>query len=50
MQTRGPNHAASALTLWAIVWLFLSLYCTITSPLHVVFLGGSFQKNAYSLG
>lgn len=50
MQTRGPNHAASALTQWAIVWLFLSLYCTRTSPLHLVFQRGSFQKDEYSLG
>ena len=23
-QTRGPNHAVSALTLWAVIWCFLS--------------------------
>jgi hypothetical protein len=23
-RTRGPNHAVSALTLWAVVWCFLS--------------------------
>jgi hypothetical protein len=25
-QNRGPNHAVSALTLWAIIWCFLSFY------------------------
>lgn len=49
-QTRGPNHASSALTLWAIVWLILSFYCTRTSPLHLVFQGGCFQKDQYSQG
>ena len=46
---RGPNHAASALTLWAVTWCFLSFLQAVYSPLHIVFLGGSFQKDAYSL-
>ena len=49
-QTRGPNHAVSALTLWAVVWCFLSFQLAVYSPQHLVFLGGSFQKDAYSQG
>lgn len=48
-QNRGPNHAASALTQWAVVWCFLSFQQAISCPMHIVFLGGSFQKDAYSL-
>lgn len=47
-QTRGPNHAASPLTLWAVLWCFLSFQQDITSPMHLIFQGGSFQKDAYS--
>lgn len=49
-QTRGPNHAVSALTLWAVIWCFLSFQQAVYSPQHLVFLGGSFQKDAYSQG
>ena len=49
LQTRGPNHAVSAQTLWAVIWCFLSFQLAITCPMHLVFLGGSFQKDAYSL-
>lgn len=48
-QTRGPNHASSALTQWAITWCFLSFQQAMTCPQHIVFQGGSFQKDAYSL-
>lgn len=49
-QTRGPNHAVSALTQWAVIWCFLSFQQAVYSPLHLVFQGGSFQKDAYSQG
>lgn len=49
LQTRGPNHAVSAQTQWAVVWCFLSFQLAITCPMHLVFQGGSFQKDAYSL-
>lgn len=47
-QTRGPNHAVSVLTQWAVIWCILSFQATVYCPLHLVFLGGSFQKDAYS--
>lgn len=47
--TRGPNHAVSALTLWAVLWCLLSCFLLNESPLHCVVLGGRFQKDAYSL-
>ena len=47
-QTRGPNHAVSALTQWAVIWCFLSFQLAVYCPLHLVFQGGSFQKDAYS--
>ena len=47
--TRGPNHAASPLTQWAVIWCFLSFQQAVSCPMHIVFLGGSFQKDAYSL-
>lgn len=48
--TRGPNHAVTGLTAWAVVWCFLCFQLAVYSPLHLVFLGGSFQKDAYSQG
>lgn len=48
-RSRGPNHAVSALTQWAVTWSILCFQLAITSPLHLVFQGGSFQKDAYSL-
>lgn len=47
-QTRGPNHAVSVLTQWAVIWCFLSFQLAVYCPQHLVFLGGSFQKDAYS--
>lgn len=46
---RGPAHPASGQTLWAVVWCFLSFLLCVSSPMHTVFQGGSFQKDAYSL-
>ena len=48
-KNRGPAHPASGQTLWAVVWCFLSFLLCISSPMHTVFWGGSFQKDAYSL-
>ena len=45
---RGPAHPASGQTLWAVVWCFLSFLLCVSSPMHTVFQGGSFQKDAYS--
>lgn len=47
--TRGPNHAVTALTLWAILWCRLSCFLLWESPLHAIVQGGTFQKDAYSL-
>ncbi|KAF8054284.1 nuoN (mitochondrion) [Scenedesmus sp. PABB004] len=47
--TAGPNHAASALSYWAVFWCLLCALLLFFSPLHSVFLGGCFQKDAYSL-
>nr|YP_009449859.1 NADH dehydrogenase subunit 2 [Pectinodesmus pectinatus]ANG44796.1 NADH dehydrogenase subunit 2 [Pectinodesmus pectinatus] len=47
--TAGPNHAASALSLWAIFWSLLCALLLLYTPLQSVFLGGCFQKDAYSL-
>jgi hypothetical protein len=47
--TAGPNHAASALCLWAILWCLLCTVLLFYGPLQSVFLGGSFQKDAYSM-
>jgi len=44
----GPNHAASALTLWAIVWCLLLSLLIFYSPLESVVAGGCFQKDAYT--
>lgn len=47
--TAGPNHAASALCYWAVLWCLLCAFLLLYGPLHTVVLGGCFQKDAYSL-
>lgn len=47
--TAGPNHAVSALCMWAVLWSLLCSFLLFYSPLHTVFLGGCFQKDEYSL-
>lgn len=47
--TAGPNHAASALCLWAILWCLLCTLLLFYGPLQSVFMGGSFQKDEYSM-
>ncbi len=47
--TAGPNHAASAQCLWAVQWCLLCALLLQFGPLQSVFLGGCFQKDAYSL-
>jgi hypothetical protein len=44
---RGPNHAVSSLTLWAVLWCRLGAFLIFRNPLHSVVLGGTFQKDAY---
>nr|ALF99709.1 NADH dehydrogenase subunit 2 [Sphaeropleales sp. YC001] len=43
----GPAHAATALTLWRLLWCALSAALMFYGPLHSVFLGGRFQKDQY---
>lgn len=47
--TRGPNHAVSSQTLWAILWCLLSCFVLVSNPLHAIVQGGTFMKDAYSL-
>lgn len=44
----GPSHAASALTLWRLLWCFLSAALMFYGPLQSVYLGGCFQKDHYT--
>lgn len=44
----GPNHAASALTLWRLLWCFLRAAQMFYGPLQSVYLGGCFQKDHYT--
>jgi hypothetical protein len=46
--TAGPSHAASALTLWRLLWCFLSAALMFYGPLQSVYLGGCFQKDHYT--
>lgn len=46
--TAGPNHAASALCMWALVWCALCVLLLWFSPLQRIFLGGCFQKDLYT--
>lgn len=47
--TAGPNHAASAQCLWAVLWCLLCAVLLQYGPLQSIFLGGCFQKDDYSL-
>jgi hypothetical protein len=47
--TAGPNHAASVLCEWAILWCLLCTVLLFHGPLQSVFWGGSFQKDVYSM-
>ncbi len=44
----GPHHAASTLTLWRLLWCFLSAALMLYAPLQSVYLGGCFQKDHYT--
>jgi proton-translocating NADH-quinone oxidoreductase chain N len=46
----GPSQVSVPLTLWAMRWCILCFFCVYSLPLHSIFLGGSFQKDAYSIG
>lgn len=44
----GPSHAASAQTLWRLIWCFLRAVQCFYGPLQSVLLGGCFQKDLYT--